>query len=365
MVTLVVTRGNHSMDLYGWKLSRYLNQQSINIDFPVPFGTPFTSLQSLRFAICSYNTLRTLSHYETLHLTNHHLARFATFLRKTVFIVTVHDLIRHFDRLGLGIYIQRPTARDRLDLWLDWQGIKRARHIIAVSHHTKMDLIRYAGIPEERITVVYHGIDHHIFYPRPRPMPFDYPYILYVGTEQPRKNLSTLLNAFWKLKQDARFRELKLVKVGRAGGREFDFRARTLGLVTNLGLENDVVFTDYVSEEKLAGYYSNAECLVLPSLYEGFSWPPVEAMACGCPVIVSNVASLHEITGEAALKIDPRDSNKLADVIHTILTNEHLRREIVAKGIARARRFTWKRAAEETLEVYDRVECTQAKSIKV
>lgn len=355
MVTLVATKGTGSMDTYGQKLCQHLNTKSIHLDFPEPFGTPFFSPQALKFLFHSYKILKTLRRYEIVHLTNHHLARFAFFLRNSACILTVHDLIRHFDRLGVATYIRQPTFRDRIDLRLDWQGIRKARHIIAISHHTKKDLINYVGIPEERISVVYHGIDHDVFYPRPEPRPFDSPYILFVGSEHPRKNLAALLKAFHKVKWDRRFRELKLVKVGKAGGKEFDFRAETLKSIQSLGLADEVVFTDFVSEEMLANYYSHAECLVLPSLYEGFGWPPLEAMACGCPAIVSNVASLPEITGDAALKIKPHDSDSLTSAIAMILTNQRLKQELVSKGVERAKRFTWERTAEETLRVYQQV----------
>ena len=356
MVTLVATEGTGSMDMYGQKLCQHLNTPSVHLSFPEPFGTPLLSPQALKFLIHSYEILKALRQHRILHLTNHHLARFAVFLKKSICILTVHDLIRHFDRQGLNTYIRRPTFRDRIDLWLDWQGIKRAKHIIAISHHTKKDLINYAGIPEERITVVYHGIDHDVFYPRPEPRPFDSPYILFVGSEHPRKNLAALLKAFHKLKQDRRFRELKLVKVGEAGGKESDFRAQTLDTVESLGLTDEVVFTDFVSEDMLANYYSHAECMVLPSLYEGFGWPPVEAMACGCLVIVSNVASLPEITGDAALKVNPHDSDSLASAIRMILTDGRLKQEMVSKGLERASQFTWDKAARETMGVYRSVE---------
>ncbi len=356
MVTLIATKGTGSMDKYGQKLCQHLNTKTVHLSFPEPFGTPLFSSKALKFLFHSCSVLKTLRQYDLVHLTNHHLARFVTFLRNTACILTVHDLIRHFDRQGTATYIRQPTLRDKIDLWLDWQGIKRATHIIAVSHYTKKDLIHYADIPEERISVVYHGIDHNVFYPRPEPKPFDYPYILFVGSEHPRKNLATLLRAFHKLKQDGRFRELKLVKVGKAGGAEFDFRAETLSAIESLGLTGEVVFTDYVSEHTLASYYSHAECFVLPSLYEGFGWPSVEAMACGCPVIVSNVTSLPEITGDAALKVKPQDSDDLASAISTVLTDDRLRQQLVSKGIERARQFTWEKSARETLEVYNKVE---------
>jgi glycosyltransferase involved in cell wall biosynthesis len=358
MVTLVATKGEGSMDKYGQKLCQHLPTRSIQLDFPEPFGTPLFSPEALKFLFHSYKTQKMLRQYKIVHLTNHHLARFALFLRKSICILTVHDLIRHFDRQGVATYIREPTFRDRIDLWLDWQGIKEARHIIAVSHHTKKDLISYASIPPERISVVYHGIDHDVFYPRPKPKLLDSPYILFVGSEHPRKNLAYLLKAFRELKQDTRFTELKLVKVGKAGGKESNFRAQTLNLVQSLGLADEVIFTDFVSEEMLVSYYCGAECFILPSFYEGFGFPPLEAMACGCPVIVSNVTSLPEITGEAAIKVDPHDIGSITCALREILSNERLRRELVSRGLEQAGQFTWEKAARETLKVYENVECS-------
>ena len=176
MVTTVITIGNGSMDLYGERLSRKLGTPILSLTFPAPFGSRLFSLRNLRFLVHCSNVLWTLRGYKILHLTNHHLARFTLFLNSAC-IITVHDLIRQFDRLGVSTYIHQPNLRDKLDLWLDWQGIKRAYHIIAISQNTKKDLINYASIPEERISVVYHGIDHSVFYPRWGKKPLPFPYI--------------------------------------------------------------------------------------------------------------------------------------------------------------------------------------------
>jgi glycosyltransferase involved in cell wall biosynthesis len=361
MVTTVITIGNGSMDLYGQRLSQRLSTSSVHLSFPEPFGAGFFSLRALRFLFHSSKVLKTLGSHRILHLTNHHLARFVVFLKKSICILTVHDLIRQFDRMGISTYIHRPNLRDRLDLWLDWRGIKRAYHIIAPSQSTKKDLLKHTGIPEERISVIYHGIDHEIFYPRRGARPFPFPYILFVGSEHPRKNLVALLRAFHQLKQDTRFKHLKLVKAGKAGGEEDDFRARTLGLVRSLGLNEEVVFTGFVSEEELTNLYSHAECLVFPSLYEGFGWPPLEAMACGCPVITSNTSSLPEIVGEAGIMVNPHDISALVNALSAVLTDPELREWLRRKGLNRASMFTWEKAARETLAVYNLVEEALAK----
>ena len=146
------------------------------------------------------------------------------------FIITVHDLIRYFDLMGYNEstryhpLIHSPNSRDRAYLKLDYKGIKKAARIIAASHTTKRDLVKHLSIPGEQISVVYHGLDHDLFSPGASPAPLNNPYLLFVGAEHPRKNLPTLLAAFKILKIDAQFKDLKLVKVGKAGGREANFR---------------------------------------------------------------------------------------------------------------------------------------------
>jgi glycosyltransferase involved in cell wall biosynthesis len=146
---------------------------------------------------------------------------------------------------------------------------------------------------------------------------------------------------------------LKLIKAGHARGEKY--RRTTLETIDRLGLRDDVVFTDFLQEEELARYYSNAGCFVLVSLYEGFGFPPLEAMACGCPVITSNTSSLPEVVGDAGILIDPYDTNSLVKAMRDVLTNSKLRDDMVRKGLAQAKKFTWERAAEQTMEVYNRV----------
>jgi glycosyltransferase involved in cell wall biosynthesis len=324
------------------------------------FNTPLFSLPTLealrrevRFVV-ALNRIGGL-----LHLSNQHLGRYGVFLRSP-FIVTVHDLMRYLDLTtdveGDEPLIHRPNLRDRAYLKFDYLGIRRAVHLIAISWQTKTSLVRHLGVPEEKISVVYNGIDRDLYRPASGPSPVHYPYVLYVGTEQPRKNLRTLLRAFSRLKQDRRFGELKLVKVGKAGGPEADFRGRTLEEVERLGLGRDVVFTGYVPQERMPHYYSRAECLALPSLYEGFGLTPLEAMSCGCPVVSSNAGAIPEVVGDAALTVDPLDEAALASALGNVLTDETRRKEMIARGLNRAGLFSWERAARETLQVYERVQ---------
>jgi glycosyltransferase involved in cell wall biosynthesis len=286
----------------------------------------------------------------SIHLPNHHLGRYANALR-TPFLITVHDLIRYFDmRYGTG-YIHQPNSRDRVLLSLDYQGIRRATGIIAVSYATKQDIVRYLRVPAEKVFVVYEGVDHDRFQPTNRKIT-DKPYVLFVGSEQPRKNLPSLLKALRIVKQHVKHRDLRLVKIGEPGGREAAFRDRTLRAIQSLGLESSVDLIGYVPDEDLRSYYSGALCLVLPSLHEGFGLPVIEAMACQCPVIVSDRGALPEIANGAAIVTKP-DPHHLSEALLAVLGDDVLRKSLRIAGLRRAAAFSWERAAYETSQVYD------------
>jgi len=351
----VVTIGNGSMDIYASKLAEKLNipvaytdiyqqlRQSRNISWLSP--------QTLKATWYNWRFVRMLNKLgDSVHLPNQHLGRYGNFLR-VPYIITVHDLIRYFDMDGEETFIRPPNRRDRHYLNLDYEGIRRATGIIAVSQSTKDDLIHYLDVPDEKISVVYEGIDHSLFRPVSHRI-CNYPYILFVGSEQPRKNFTTLLKAFSQLKSEPIFKELKLVKVGSAGGQEIDFRSQTIGIIESLNLSSEVIFTNFVPETDLPAYYSGAEVFVLPSLYEGFGFPVLEAMACACPVITSNTSSLPEVTGKAGIMINPQDADILAQMMKQVLTNGELRDTMIRRGLEQAKRFTWEKAAEQTLEVY-------------
>lgn len=350
------------MDIYSQKLAEYLDVPKICTDIyqqiAERFNISWFSLKAMKILWKDWQFIRRLNRVDgILHLPNHHLGRYGNFLKKP-FIVTVHDLIRYFDWKGYTVSIHKPNFRDSFYLGLDYRGISKAAKIIAVSHYTKKDLIKHLGIPEEKITVVYEGVDHRIFKPTQGLRLIPDPYILYVGSEHPRKNLASLLNAFKKVKEEKRFENLKLVKVGKGGGREADFRKQTLNTIQALGLEKEVIFTEFVSEEELLVYYSGAECFVFTSLFEEFGLTLLEAMACGCPVIASNRTSVPEIVGGAGLLIVPYNVDDISSAIREVLSNESLRKELSKKGIERSSQFSWRKAAEETMKVYEEVEST-------
>ena len=320
------------MDQYARQLARHLGVPTIRTDiFSVAagvFGLPAASWLAWRIAREDWRFVAMLNRQGSiLHFPNQHLGRYGFFTKKP-FIITVHDLIRQSDLAEPTALIQKPNLRDRLYLSLDSRGIRKAARIIAVSEATKRDLIERMNISQERIDVVHEGIDHGIFRPN-EGKTVDYPYILYLGSEHPRKNFGTLLRAFAKLKQDGGFGELKLVEVGSAGRLEEYFRRPSIRTIRALGLDSEIVFVEHVSDGDLAAYYTGAVCLVLPSLAEGFGFTPLEAMASGTPAIISNLPALIETSGPASVVIDPTDVDGVAGAMNVFLTDGLFRNEMI------------------------------------
>jgi len=355
---LVTTIGSSSLDLYSCKLAEHLDVPLLHTDIYQRAAEcrniSWLSHQALKTFFDDWCFVRKLNSLKDIvHLPNHHLGRYGNFLT-VPYIITVHDLIRYFDLKGYRPLIYRPNLRDRFYLNLDYKGIKRAKRIITVSWATKSDLVHYLGIPDEQISVVYAGIDHSLFRPVSNRI-YDYPYVLFVGSEHPRKNFTGLLKAFSRLKGEPGFKDLKLVNVGRAGGPEADFRGQTMKVINALDLAGDVICADFVPESELPAYYSGAEVFVLPSLYEGFGLPPLEAMACGCPVVTSNTSSLPEVVGEAGIMVNPYDTDSLAQAMRQVLTDAKIRDGMIRKGLKRAKRFSWEETARQTQKVYNKV----------
>jgi glycosyltransferase involved in cell wall biosynthesis len=262
-------------------------------------------------------------------------------------VLTVHDLI--FER-----YPEHHTHRNVAFLRAAMPRFVRAADaVIAVSEHTKRDLVDIYGTPPAKIAVVYEGID-----PAFRPAPPektarvraayspDAPYLLMVGTLEPRKNHATALRALAHLTREGCPHHLVI-----AGGRGWLFEP-VRDLVARLGLAGRVRFAGYVPDADLPALYAGAACVLLPSLYEGFGFPVLEAMACGAPVVCSNASSLPEVAGSAALLVSPEDDAALADAVRLVLTQPALAAAMRARGLTQAARFRWERCAAETLAVY-------------
>jgi glycosyltransferase involved in cell wall biosynthesis len=290
---------------------------------------------------------RLLPECDVFHATEHLLPR----LKATHTVLTIHDLI----------FLLFPEYHLPLNKWFLNRFVpifvRRADAIIAISKCTKGDLIRYYSVPSEKIKVIYEGVDAR-FQPVTEPDAlarvraiYGLPerFILYVGTIEPRKNLSTLLEAYRLLREEGL--EHRLIIVGRKGWLYRDFFQR----LRRLGLEGEVIFPGFVSDEDLPALYSAADLFVFPSLYEGFGLPPLEAMACGTPVIASNSSSLPEVIGDAGIMVDPLDVGGLLRAIELVLRDERMRRGMRARGLKQAAKFSWERAAAMTMEVYQSV----------
>ncbi len=332
MPVLIVTNEKSGVDRYSQEIDKRLDVKKVETG-------RYLSL------IEAYHLSRLISRQDDIvHLPNQNFARYALFL-KSPFIVTVHDLIRNY--FGFA----KETITERILLKLDTRYIKRASHIIADSQNTRKDLIKHLKIPIDRISVIYPGVDHSLFKPYDTKV-LGEPYILYVGSERPRKNLGRLFEAFARIKGE--FPELKLVKVGDFGRAE-KYRRDAIRKLDSLGITQDVIFVAHASELDLAYYYSSAVLLAYPSLYEGFGLPPLEAMACGCPVVTANTSSLPEVVGEVGIMVNPYDTDSLAQAMRQVLTDDKLRDDMVRKGLEQAKKFSWEKAATETLEVYNKV----------
>lgn len=280
------------------------------------------------------------------------------FYRRCKSVITVHDLA--FLR-----YPHLLTAASRSYYLQIGRAVKSADAIIAVSMSTRNDLIELLGASEEKISVIseasdaiFRPIDDELFLDAVRER-YKVPekFILFSGTIEPRKNLPTLIKAFakcWRQGEDcvgADGHRLKLVIAGAMGW----LYEEVFASVAALGIEDLVIFTGPVTGQYLNGLYNLATVFVMPSLYEGFGLPVLEAMACGTPVIASNTSSLPEVVGDAGLIVDPLDVDGWARAISRVLGDRALRDDLCRRGLRRAAEFSWRKAAEETRAVYERV----------
>ncbi len=260
-------------------------------------------------------------------------------------VTTIHDL--SFIRFP---HLFRPANRLYLTI-MTRLSARRARRLIAVSEHAASESVDLLGVPREKISVVYHGVDA-AFRPLPaaevaafrerRGLPERF--ILFVGTLEPRKNLAHLIEAFAHIYEG----RSKLVLVGGKGWLYEDLFAK----VKDLGLDDAVLFPGYVPTENLPFWYNAASAFAYPSRYEGFGMPVTEAQACGTPVLTSNTSSLPEAAGEAAVFVDPQDIEAIAAALKRVLDDDTLREQLREQGLIHARTFKWARTAGETIQVY-------------
>ncbi len=265
-------------------------------------------------------------------------------------VVTVHDLA----------YLKFPErfspARRLFYRMAMVRGARRAAHVIADSESTRQDLIELGGIPSDRVTVVYLGVDE-TFGPVDNPETLAHVrekyvlpdrFFLFLGTIEPRKNVACLVEAYAQL---APALDIDLVIAGRRG---WKFGA-LFRQIEAAGLTERVWLPGRIDDNDLPAVYSCADAFVWPTLYEGFGLPPLEAMACGTPVISSDIGVIEEVLGDAAMLVDPASPDQVADAMRRVAASEELRENLAKRGVERARLFRWERTAEQTLAVFQRV----------
>ncbi len=278
---------------------------------------------------------------------------FTCLSKKTKKVITVHDLS----------FLRYPQFFSwRKNFWHRALGVKKilrtANQIIAVSENTENDLIELIGIAPEKIKIIYSGnnlikrevnakevqsllIKHNI----------SERFVLYLGTIEPRKNIIGLIQAFNQLKTQAKFQDLKLVLAGARGWKNKSIDKEWKKSV----YKNDIIFLGYITQSEKEILYSSAQIFIYPSFYEGFGFPPLEALNYGLPVICSQVSSLPEVVGEAALMINPFKSEEIAQAAELLLTDHNLRQALITKGYERVKLFSWDKTAREYLELFNKL----------
>ncbi|MCL5432839.1 MAG: glycosyltransferase family 4 protein [Patescibacteria group bacterium] len=260
-------------------------------------------------------------------------------------------------------YIYFPEMFTKKDLYQlkNWTNysVKKAKKIFTISQASKDDIIKLYKLTEDKVVVTYPGLktvennglktaDMDII---KRKYGIKGDYILFVGTLQPRKNITGLIEAFSLISKRGNINDLQLIIVGKKGW----LFEEILKAPEKFGVSENVRFLEFVSDSELTLLYKNALCFVLPSLYEGFGLPVLEAMANGCPVLASNVSSLPEAGGDAALYFDPKTPEDMASKIKRVIEDKKLRSEMVKKGYEQVKKFSWEKTARETLNVLENV----------
>jgi glycosyltransferase involved in cell wall biosynthesis len=275
------------------------------------------------------------------------------------YVMTVHDMLEHMSR-----------AREQSGFWrslhfqLTKQALRGAARIFAVSSFTKNEIEKLFGIPSGRIEVIYNAIDERFLHGHATPADreliaqryqVNYPFLLYAGRVSAHKNVVRMIEAFSALKteleKDQEYADLKLIIIGDDLSGNPDLR-RT---VVRSGVQNDVRFLGFVPIEVLRIFYDSAKIFVFPSLYEGFGLPPLEAMAHGTPVVTSNVSSLPEVVGNAAVLVNPENVFEIMRALHRVLMDHPLRERMKERGYQQVAKFSWEKSVRRIIEGYQQV----------
>ncbi len=278
---------------------------------------------------------------------------FGAWSRKTTSVVTVHDLS----------FIHYPEFFSlRKNIWHTLLGIRkllrRANHVITLSENTKQDIISYANIPSDKVSVVYSGVgedfkkvsedDENLKIIKEK---YNLPdaFILFLGTVEPRKNLMTLISTFEVIRKQADFKDFSLVIAGGRGWKSSPIYKQAQASY----YAEDIIFLDYIPAAEKVYLYNLATVFIYPSFYEGFGFPPLEAMACGTPTIVSAVSSLPEVVEDATLMVDPYNMNSMVTSLITLLGDRNLYEHYSVTGQKQAQKFLWSETAKSYLQLFE------------
>jgi glycosyltransferase involved in cell wall biosynthesis len=265
-------------------------------------------------------------------------------------VVTIHDCIHLMFPQYLPGKLAHVYARTSM-----WSAVHKSDRILTVSEASKRDILRFFGIDGGKVEVIYNAIDERFLAPpdeermhqvRER-YQLDHPFLLYIGNIKPHKNLERLIDAFGRVRANG-LDDLRLVIIGDEISKYPPLRQA----VHRHRLDKYVRFLGFQPYDTLAAFYRLARAFVFPSLYEGFGLPPLEAMACGTPVVTSNVSSLPEIAGGAAILVDPYEPSSIAEGVTQAVSNETLRSELIDRGLARARDFSWSQSVAAIHRIY-------------
>jgi glycosyltransferase involved in cell wall biosynthesis len=278
--------------------------------------------------------------YDLFHYLEHKLPPF-TFCKT---VITIYDL-------GFIKYPETAQALHRKRfLMFTRDAVRRSNRIISISHSTKKDVCEYFDISPDKIDVVHLGVDHTLYRPEAAPLKRTNPYILSVGTLQPRKNYLMLIRAFRNLCERTSG-IVDLLIVGKRGWLWENIENE----IKNGPFSERIHFLGYVPDEQMPSLYTGCEFFVMPSLYEGFGIPLLEAMACGKAVIASNVSSLPEIVNDSGILLDPKDEYAWTDTMIDLLKDKNKRNELGKSALSKSAFFSWEKMAKQTLRVYQRV----------
>ncbi|MBT3324111.1 glycosyltransferase family 4 protein [archaeon] len=274
-------------------------------------------------------------------------AHILNFFRFKKSIVLCYDII--------PLVLPYGTKFQKLKAKFAYRGMCKADHIIAISQFTKDEIVKHLNYPKERITVAHIGVDHNLYKPikdlkeikKKYNLSDKNKYLIYVGNEEPRMNLLTLLKAL-KLAQKE-IPNLKLIKVGKSNYPEM--REKLNRYIKKLNLEKDIIFTNYVPEQDMPYLYNIADISIYLCSYAGFGLPPLESMTCGTPTITSNRSSLPEVIGKGGITLDEKDYKELSKEIIKIIKDKKYSEELSKKGIKQSKKFTWENFVNKNLEI--------------